>query len=98
MLSDLSRMEVIWLAIGLIGQGLFTGRFLVQWICSERVKRSVIPMAFWYLSLAGGLVLLSYALYRQDPVFILGQLIGAFIYLRNIYFSLRERRYQDVNT
>ncbi len=92
MFDDLSRAEIIWIGVGLAGQCLFTARFLVQWICSERAKRSVIPMAFWYLSLGGGVVLLSYAIYRQDPVFILGQSMGAFIYLRNIYFAQRERR------
>lgn len=90
MFEDLSKIEIIWIMVGFIGQCLFTARFLVQWICSERVKRSVIPMAFWYLSLAGGLVLLSYAIYRQDPVFILGQSTGAFIYLRNIYFARKK--------
>jgi len=98
MFTELTRIEMVWIGVGLLGQGLFTARFLVQWICSERVKRSVIPMAFWYLSLAGGLVLLSYAIYRQDPVFILGQSTGAFIYLRNIYFAKQERRLLAANT
>lgn len=78
--------EQLWVCIGLIGQGLFTMRFVVQWLASEREKKSIIPAAFWYFSLAGGLTLLSYALYRQDPVFIIGQSTGLFIYLRNIYF------------
>jgi lipid-A-disaccharide synthase-like uncharacterized protein len=67
-------------------------RFLVQWIASERVGRSVIPVAFWWFSVGGGLLLLVYALYRKDPVFILGQAFGVFVYLRNLYFVLRERR------
>ncbi len=76
---------MIWLGIGLAGQALFSMRFIVQWIASERARRSVIPHAFWYLSLAGGLTLLCYAIYRQDPVFIIGQATGAFIYSRNLY-------------
>ena len=78
--------EHIWLGVGLFGQSLFFMRFFVQWIASERQKKSIIPRAFWYFSLAGGVTLLSYAVYRRDPVFILGQSTGLFIYLRNIYF------------
>jgi lipid-A-disaccharide synthase-like uncharacterized protein len=81
-----------WVILGLIAQGLFTMRFLVQWIASERAGRSVIPLAFWWFSIAGGLLLLVYALYRKDAVFILGQAFGVFVYLRNLYFVLRERR------
>jgi lipid-A-disaccharide synthase-like uncharacterized protein len=81
----------IWLIIGFLGQAMFTMRFLVQWISSERQRRSVIPAAFWYFSLAGGVVLLSYAIHRRDPVFILGQSAGAVIYLRNLYFIRRDR-------
>jgi len=81
-----------WVLWGFIAQGLFTMRFLVQWIASERAHRSVIPLAFWYFSIAGGMLLLVYALYRRDPVFIAGQAFGVFIYLRNLYFVLRERR------
>ena len=83
--------NTIWLAIGLAGQALFSARFLVQWLVSEKRKESVIPVAFWYLSLAGSAVLLSYALYRQDPVFILGQSMGSFIYLRNLWLIRRKR-------
>lgn len=82
--------EYVWLAIGFFGQAFFFSRFLVQWIASERAGRSVIPMAFWYLSLGGGVTLFVYALHIGDPVFILGQSCGAFIYLRNLYFRLRE--------
>ena len=67
------RSETIWLGIGFLGQGLFFMRFLVQWIASEIKKRSIIPMAFWYFSFFGGLTLLAYAIYRRDPVFIIGQ-------------------------
>ena len=83
---------IIWLVIGFAGQALFTMRFIVQWWSSERQKRSVIPVAFWYFSLAGGATLLGYAIYRQDPVFIVGQAGGLFIYSRNLYFIYRERR------
>jgi lipid-A-disaccharide synthase-like uncharacterized protein len=80
-----------WVMVGLLGQALFSVRFLIQWIVSERRKESVIPMAFWYFSLAGGLVLLAYAVYRQDPVFILGQGTGSFIYIRNLVLIHRKR-------
>ncbi len=79
-----------WLLIGLTGQAFFFSRFFVQWLASEKAKRSVIPMSFWYLSLAGGSVLLIYAIHVGDPVFILGQSTGAFIYLRNVYLRLQE--------
>lgn len=78
--------ETIWIIIGFIGQSLFFGRFFVQWLVSERQKKSVIPNSFWYFSIAGGLTLFIYALYRQDPVFILGQSLGLLIYIRNLYF------------
>ncbi|MCS0493890.1 lipid-A-disaccharide synthase N-terminal domain-containing protein [Ancylobacter mangrovi] len=80
-----------WLLIGFLGQAMFTMRFLVQWIASERARRSVVPVAFWGFSLAGGLTLLAYAIYRRDPVFMVGQAAGLLIYARNIYFVLRER-------
>jgi lipid-A-disaccharide synthase-like uncharacterized protein len=80
-----------WIVLGFIAQALFTMRFLVQWIASERAGRSVVPMAFWIFSIGGGALLLVYALYRRDPVFILGQAFGVFIYLRNLYFVMRER-------
>jgi len=75
----------LWIIIGFAGQGLFSARFIVQWLASERVKHSVIPVAFWYLSLAGGLTLLAYAIHRKDPVIIAGQSAGVFVYLRNLY-------------
>jgi lipid-A-disaccharide synthase-like uncharacterized protein len=84
-------MEKIWLAIGFGAQLLFSARFLVQWIASERVGRSVVPLAFWYFSLAGGGLLLLYAIYRKDPVFIVGQASGLLIYARNLYLIYRER-------
>lgn len=86
-----SWTEFWWVAIGLGGQLLFTARFLVQWIASERAGRSVVPLAFWYFSVGGGLVLFSYAVYRKDPVFILGQSMGLFIYLRNLWLIYAEK-------
>jgi lipid-A-disaccharide synthase-like uncharacterized protein len=80
-----------WLILGFAAQALFTMRFLVQWIASERAGHSVIPLAFWLFSLGGGVLLLVYALYRRDPVFIAGQGFGVFVYLRNLYFVLRDR-------
>lgn len=82
----------IWLIIGFTGQFLFSMRFLIQWIQSERQKKSVIPLAFWYFSILGGLTLLAYAIYREDPVFILGQLTGVFIYARNLFFIFNEKK------
>jgi lipid-A-disaccharide synthase-like uncharacterized protein len=82
----------IWVAIGFLGQALFTSRFLVQWIASERRGESIIPLAFWWLSLAGGLTLLSYAIWRQDPVFIVGQATGLVVYTRNLVLIGRKRR------
>ena len=83
--------EFLWVLFGLGGQLLFMSRFLVQWIASERVGRSVIPMAFWYFSICGGIILLTYAIYKRDPVFILGQSMGVFIYARNLWLIRRER-------
>jgi lipid-A-disaccharide synthase-like uncharacterized protein len=82
--------QLWWVVFGLIGQLMFTGRFLVQWIASERVRKSVIPITFWYFSIAGGLILLSYAIHRGDPVFILGQSLGVFIYSRNLWLIHKD--------
>lgn len=87
-----SWTEFWWVAFGLGGQLLFMGRFLVQWIASERAGRSIVPVAFWYFSIGGGVVLFCYALYRADPVFILGQSIGLFIYSRNLWLIHAEKR------
>jgi len=81
----------LWLGVGFLGQAFFFSRFLVQWLASEKAQRSVFPMAFWYLSLSGGFLLLIYAVYRKDPVFIIGQSTGAFIYLRNIWLRKRDK-------
>jgi lipid-A-disaccharide synthase-like uncharacterized protein len=86
------QIPAVWLAVGFIGQALFSLRFIVQWIVSEREKRSIIPIAFWYFSLAGGVTLLAYAIHRQDPVFIVGQAAGLIVYVRNLALVRRERR------
>jgi lipid-A-disaccharide synthase-like uncharacterized protein len=88
----LGPREVIWIGIGFAGQGLFMMRFLWQWIQSERQKRSIIPIAFWYFSLAGGMTLFAYAVHRRDPVFIAGQALGLLVYSRNLLLIRRESR------
>lgn len=84
-IHSLSLSEWIVLAVGFAGQALFSARFLVQWIASERIGKSTVPIAFWYLSLAGGATLFAYAAYREDPVFMVGQGFGIFVYLRNLW-------------
>jgi lipid-A-disaccharide synthase-like uncharacterized protein len=81
-----------WVVLGFAAQALFSARFLVQWIASERAGRSIVPTAFWVFSILGGVLLLVYSLYRKDPVFIAGQGLGLFIYVRNLYFVLREKK------
>jgi len=85
--------SMYWLAFGLLGQTAFFSRFLVQWIASERAGRSLVPTAFWYLSLAGSATLLVYAIHRRDPVFVLGQSVGGVVYIRNLVLL---RRHPDV--
>lgn len=87
-----SFVELMWVIFGFAAQLMFTARFLVQWIASERAKDSVMPVAFWYFSLAGGVMLLAYALYRADPVFIFGQALGVVIYARNLWLIYAKRR------
>jgi lipid-A-disaccharide synthase-like uncharacterized protein len=82
----------LWLGLGFFAQALFSARFLVQWLASERAGRSVIPVAFWYLSIGGATLLLLYALHRQDPVFSLGQGAGLLVYLRNLYLIRKQKR------
>ncbi|BAW81101.1 lipid A biosynthesis-like protein [Candidatus Nitrosoglobus terrae] len=84
--------ETLWIGFGLLGQALFSARFLIQWIASERDKCSHIPVSFWYFSIMGGIMLLIYAIYREDPVFILGQAAGIFIYSRNLYLIYRYNK------
>jgi lipid-A-disaccharide synthase-like uncharacterized protein len=86
----MTTTETVWIVVGFLGQGLFFGRWLVQWIVSERRAESQMPVAFWYLSLVGGLITLAYAIYRRDPVFIAGQSIGALVYIRNLMLIHRR--------
>tara|TARA_B100001123_G_C14724855_1_gene794586 strand:- start:299 stop:592 length:294 start_codon:yes stop_codon:yes gene_type:complete len=90
-ISTLSSIELIFLCIGFIGQGLFASRFIIQWIYSEKIGKSAIPIVFWYLSIFGGLGLLTYAIFRKDPVIITGQLFGIFIYLRNLILIYKKK-------
>ena len=83
--------EQVWIGVGLLGQAMFSARMLLQWIASERRRRSVVPRAFWYFSIAGGITLLLYAIYRKDPVFIVGQGAGLLVYARNVYFIHTRR-------
>lgn len=86
-----SQAELWWIAFGFLAQTMFMLRFVVQWIASERAHKSVVPTAFWYFSLAGGLMLFTYAVYRLDPVFMLGQALGVGIYSRNLWLIRNER-------
>ena len=90
-INELSNLELFFLIIGFSGQGLFASRFIVQWIYSEKKGVSYIPVIFWYLSILGGLGLLTYAIFRKDPVIISGQLFGIFIYLRNLILIYRKK-------
>ncbi len=89
--------DMIWIGIGFLGQALFSARFIVQWLSSERAKKSVFPVAFWYFSIAGGITLSAYAIYRKDPVFIVGQLTGLLIYFRNLYFVVYGQKNQPAD-
>ena len=89
--NNLTNVEIIFLAVGFLGQFIFASRFIVQWIYSERKGESSIPIIFWYLSIFGGLGLLTYAIFRKDPVIILGQSFGLFIYLRNLFLIYKKR-------
>ena len=91
-LNTLGPREMVWIGIGFLGQFLFMMRFLWQWIQSERQRRSIIPIAFWYFSLAGGMTLFAYAVHRRDPVFITGQSLGLLVYARNLLLIGREKR------
>jgi len=90
--ANISWFELGWLAVGFTAQAMFSMRFLMQWIASERARQSVMPEVFWYYSFAGGFLLFVYAIYRLDPVFILGQGTGLLIYSRNIYFIWRAKK------
>ena len=91
-LYNLSTLEIFFLLIGLLGQGLFASRFIFQWIYSEKKGESAIPVIFWYLSVFGGIGLLTYAIFRKDPVIILGQLFGIIIYIRNLILIYKKER------
>ncbi|MBW1848032.1 MAG: lipid-A-disaccharide synthase N-terminal domain-containing protein [Deltaproteobacteria bacterium] len=84
-------MNTFWLVLGFCAQAMFAARFWVQWIASEKAGKSIVPLLFWYLSILGSLLLLVYSIYRKDPVFILGQATGIFIYTRNLYLIKREK-------
>lgn len=87
-----STLDMAWMAVGLSAQLMFSARFLIQWITSERERRSVIPVAFWWFSLVGGVLLLLYGFYRGEPVIILGQIFGVAVYSRNLWLIHAERR------
>ena len=88
-----------WVIFGFLAQAIFTARFLVQWIASERRRKSHVPIAFWYLSLAGGLMLFAYAaLWKRDPVVTLGQTVGCIVYIRNLMLLRAERRSASAST
>ncbi|MDP3212010.1 MULTISPECIES: lipid-A-disaccharide synthase N-terminal domain-containing protein [Methylotenera] len=91
--GGMDNIELIWLMVGLLGQSMFMMRFVVQWIHSERHQKSVIPVSFWYLSLAGGLIVLAYGIHKVEPVIILGQLPGTFVYIRNLILIRKEKEY-----
>ena len=84
--------EAVWIAVGFLGQLAFSARFVLQWLASERARRSVVPRAFWYCSLVGSSILLAYAIHRMDPVFMAGQAGGLAIYLRNLHLIAAEAR------
>ena len=89
--DNLTKIEIYFLIIGFVGQGLFASRFIVQWIYSEKKGESSIPLIFWYLSIFGGIGLLIYAISRKDPVIIVGQTFGIFIYLRNLILIYKKK-------
>lgn len=90
--NERTTTELVWIALGFVAQFMFMMRFVVQWIASERVRRSIVPETFWYFSIAGGVLLLAYSIHRADPVFMLGQALGLVIYVRNIYFIWSGKR------
>jgi lipid-A-disaccharide synthase-like uncharacterized protein len=84
--------QQLWIVVGFIGQFFFSARFIVQWIASERIKKSVIPLSFWFFSIAGSIILLTYAIHRRDPVFITGQAGGMVVYARNLWLIFNEHK------
>lgn len=91
-INNLTQSEIIFLCIGFLGQGIFASRFIIQWLYSEKIGKSTIPVIFWYLSIFGGIGLLIYALHKKDPVIIVGQLFGIFIYSRNLFFIYKSKK------
>jgi len=94
-IENLTNIEIIFLIIGFVGQGIFASRFIIQWIYSEKKGESSIPVIFWHISILGGLGLLTYAIFRKDPVIIVGQMFGIFIYLRNLILIYRKKNEKD---
>ena len=94
---NLSDIEILFLTIGFLGQGIFASRFIAQWIHSEKKGESAIPLIFWYLSIFGGIALLTYALFRKDPVIVLGQTFGIFIYVRNLILIYGKKNKNEKN-
>ena len=94
-INNLNSLEIIFLIIGFVGQGLFASRFIFQWIYSEKIGKSTIPIIFWYLSIFGGIGLLIYAIFRKDPVIIVGQMFGIFIYTRNLILIYRKKNNEN---
>ena len=95
-INNLNNVEIFFLIIGFVGQGLFASRFIFQWIYSERKGESSIPIIFWYLSIFGGIGLLTYAIFRKDPVIISGQLFGILIYLRNLILIYKLKKNKNL--
>ncbi len=93
--SAVSRGEIAWIAFGFIAQSMYFMRFVLQWIASERMRQSIVPETFWYFSLSGGLMLFLYAFHRADPVIMIGQFFGLFIYARNIYLIRQQKRREN---
>ena len=83
--------ELIWVMVGFLGQAMFSARFIIQWFVSEKAKESIVPIAFWYFSILGGMTLLTYAIWRRDPIIICGQAGGLMIYARNLWFIYSKR-------
>ncbi|WP_309667296.1 lipid-A-disaccharide synthase N-terminal domain-containing protein [Tabrizicola sp.] len=96
LLGTTTATDAAWLIVGLLGQLMFTARFLVQWLASEQAGKSVVPVAFWYFSIAGGVIVLAYGIHKLEPVIILGQLPGVVIYSRNLWLISRENNGQRV--
>jgi len=93
--SEVSSMEIAWILFGFMAQFMYFMRFVLQWIASARMRQSIVPETFWYFSFAGGLMLFIYAFHRSDPVIMLGQFFGLFIYARNVYLIRMHKRLQN---